>query len=177
MNRLDVFCFISVARTLSFSITARELMISQQAVSRHIRNLEEEIGYPLFLRNYQTVELTKAGLKMLDYFNQRENLLEEFNKKTRSFQIEGHLKIAWSQWTACPPWFRKLLQEFQQRYPEVSLICYDLNNVEMAAAQMKEDLRLYISGIPREKLEAISDKREINMVTNKLPHIDASYGI
>ena len=85
MNRLDVFCFISVARTLSFSTTARELMISQQAVSRHIRNLEEEIGYPLFLRNYQTVELTKAGEKLLDYFAKRDTLAEEFNEKTKQF--------------------------------------------------------------------------------------------
>ena len=140
MNRLDVFCFVSVARTLSFSTTARELMISQQAVSRHIRNLEEEIGYPLFLRNYQTVELTKAGEKLLTYFSQRDSLLEELEGKMKRFHKDEILKIGWSQWTSCPSWFQELLALFQKRYPQVKMLCFDLDASEMKSAQMKEEL-------------------------------------
>ena len=78
MNWLDVFCFISVSRTRSFSVSARELMISQQAVSRHIQNLEEETGLQLFLRNYHELHLTRAGERMLDCLVQRENMVKAF---------------------------------------------------------------------------------------------------
>ena len=61
MNKLDIFCFTSVARTKSFSLTAKELRISQQAVSKHIRAIEEETGYQLFFRDRTPVELTMAG--------------------------------------------------------------------------------------------------------------------
>ena len=71
MNRLDIFCFTSIARTKNFSATARELRISQQAVSKHIRNLETELGYPLFFRDRTFLELTKAGAFLLDYLSER----------------------------------------------------------------------------------------------------------
>ena len=84
MNQLGILCFTSVARTQSFSATARELRISQQAVSKHIRTLEDELGFPLFLRSYQTVQLTKAGEQMLNYFDQRDRLLNGIQEHFRS---------------------------------------------------------------------------------------------
>lgn len=140
MNRLDVFCFVSVARTQSFSLTARELMISQQAVSRHIRSLEEEVGYPLFLRNYQNVVLTKAGAKMLAYFSKRDQLLEDFKKNNRLMSQDNTLKIAWSQWLSCPDWFRNSIGKFQKQNPDIKILLYNLNSQEMADAQISEGL-------------------------------------
>ncbi len=140
MNRLDIFCFVSVARTLSFSLTARELMISQQAVSRHIRNLEEEVGYPLFLRNYQNVVLTKAGEKMLEYFSERDRLLEDFYKKSKRLLRDDTLKVAWLQWLSCPSWFKGLIKRFQTENPDVKMLCYSLDACELAEAQVSEEL-------------------------------------
>ena len=37
------------------------LFLTQQAVSKNIRNLEEELGFPLFLRTSRSVELTEQG--------------------------------------------------------------------------------------------------------------------
>ena len=51
------------ARTGSFTEAARELDLTQSAVSRQIRNLEEQIGFTLFVREHQTVRLTEAGAK------------------------------------------------------------------------------------------------------------------
>ena len=79
MTHLSLLCFKSIVRTKSFSITAKELMISQQAVSRYIHQLEDELQYPLFLRSNQTVCLTKAGEQMLQYiltYEQELNKLE-----------------------------------------------------------------------------------------------------
>ena len=58
--------FIAVIRYGSFTTAASKLRISQPTVSTHIRQLEEELGTPLVLRNAKRVELTASGYKMYD---------------------------------------------------------------------------------------------------------------
>ena len=58
---LGLRAFEAAARRLSFTEAAEELHVSQAAVSRHVRNLEAELGTPLFRRLHRLVELTPAG--------------------------------------------------------------------------------------------------------------------
>src|SRR5688500_8601231 len=53
--------FEAAARTGSVSAAARELALTQSAVSRQIRALEEQLGAPLFVRERQSIRLTLAG--------------------------------------------------------------------------------------------------------------------
>ena len=62
-KRLLVFTIL--ARTLSFSETARQTGISQPAVSKHIAALEAEIGAALFVRYGRSVDLTDKGRALL----------------------------------------------------------------------------------------------------------------
>lgn len=57
--------FAAVADELNFSAAARRLFITQQALSRSIRQLEREVGTELFQRTTRRVELTDAGRAML----------------------------------------------------------------------------------------------------------------
>ena len=57
--------FEAVARLLSFRGAAEELHLTQPAISRQIRSLEEEIGAALFSRGTRHVELTGAGSALL----------------------------------------------------------------------------------------------------------------
>ncbi len=57
--------FISVAETGSFSQAAVSLRLSQPLLSRQVRNLEEELGLPLFYRNGRGATLTEAGRCLL----------------------------------------------------------------------------------------------------------------
>ena len=66
MNIMQLKTFCSVARTLSFTASAAELMISQPAVSRQIAGLEEEIGAKLFIREHNTLQLTPAGSQLYE---------------------------------------------------------------------------------------------------------------
>ncbi|EJK87910.1 transcriptional regulator [Rhizobium sp. AP16] len=53
--------FEAAARTGSVTVTARELDLTQSAVSRQIKALEEQLGVELFVRERQTIRLTLAG--------------------------------------------------------------------------------------------------------------------
>lgn len=57
--------FEAVARLLSFSAAAEELHLTQSAISRQIRTLEDEVGAALLLRGTRHVELTSAGAVLL----------------------------------------------------------------------------------------------------------------
>lgn len=70
MSHLDVDTrvlryFVAVADRLSFTGAARELYVSQPALSRQIRQLEEDLGAELFVRTGREIRLTGAGAEML----------------------------------------------------------------------------------------------------------------
>ena len=58
---LALRAFEAAARRLSFTDAARELHVSQAAISRHVRALEKDVGRELFRRLHRAVELTAPG--------------------------------------------------------------------------------------------------------------------
>ncbi len=62
LPRLDLLrSFEAAARTLSFTLAADELFLTQSAVSRQIQQIEQGLGVPLFVRRHRALELTDAG--------------------------------------------------------------------------------------------------------------------
>lgn len=59
--------FLVLAEQLSFSKAAKKLGITQSALSRHIKQLEADVGYPLFVRTTQKIELTSYGIAFLPH--------------------------------------------------------------------------------------------------------------
>ena len=57
--------FDAAARHLSFTRAAQELSLTQSAISRGIKTLEQQIGQPLFHRVHRALQLTPAGQKLL----------------------------------------------------------------------------------------------------------------
>ncbi len=58
--------FVAVAEELNFSRAAERLHVTQPALSRQIRDLEDDLGSPLFLREKGRISLTPTGLRFLD---------------------------------------------------------------------------------------------------------------
>jgi DNA-binding transcriptional LysR family regulator len=62
LPRLDLLrSFEAAARTLSFTLAAKELFLTQSAVSRQIQQIESGLGVPLFERRHRALALTEAG--------------------------------------------------------------------------------------------------------------------
>ncbi|MEG4804944.1 LysR substrate-binding domain-containing protein [Microcoleus sp. ARI1-B5] len=115
--------FIAVADKLSFSNAAEGLYIAQSAVSRQIKDLEDELGVQLFDRRSRPLQLTPAGQTFLEESRATLAQLEQAVHKTqRIHQGElGYLTVSFTSSIANGV-FPEMLRTFRQRYPEVKLI-------------------------------------------------------
>ena len=81
--------FLEVANCLSFSAAARNLYISQQAVTRQIASLEQELGVRLFFRTTRQVALTPAGSLLRDEFSRMNRQIGESIRRAREISRSG----------------------------------------------------------------------------------------
>ena len=67
MDTTTLRTFIALAQIKNFTKTAQQLFVAQSTVTNRIRDLEMELGVPLFIRSHKQVDLTPSGQKFLDY--------------------------------------------------------------------------------------------------------------
>lgn len=79
--------FDAVARTGSVTVAAQELNLTQGAVSRHIKALEEQLGGNLFLREKQSMRLTLAGDS---YVHEIRDALRRISAASLNFRANPH---------------------------------------------------------------------------------------
>ena len=100
INETRILCFLTLSETHSFTETAKLLYMTQQGVSNHIANLENEMGVSLFTRLHHSVELTEEGKRCYDvffpFFQQYKALLREFQE--RKSQQTHHLRVGIQHW-------------------------------------------------------------------------------
>jgi len=63
LRRLNAF--VAVAEELHFRRAAKRLIMTQSPLSRIVKGLEQDLGFPLFIRNKRRVRLTAAGASLL----------------------------------------------------------------------------------------------------------------
>ncbi len=83
LSETKMRCFISLAKTLSFTNTASVLGISQQAVSKHISQLEDDLGFKLIKRSKRNVSLTDSGKKCYELFDSFFKDFDDFVSRNR----------------------------------------------------------------------------------------------
>lgn len=117
--------FATVARTLSFSEAARVLNVTQSTLSQQIRQLEDELGVPLFARTSHSVSVTEAGTELLPHalgtLQQAEScvsLIRDLNNL-----LTGTLNIGVTY--SFSPILTESLVTFMKQYPGIKLnVCY-----------------------------------------------------
>ena len=81
--------FIHVARVGSFSRAAAELFITQPALSRQIKKLEDEYGVTLLIRHGRGVKLTAAGSSLLERAETVSHYMAQTAEQLRSSVIDA----------------------------------------------------------------------------------------
>ncbi|MCY1391539.1 HTH-type transcriptional activator AmpR [compost metagenome] len=77
--------FEAVARTKSFTAAARELRVTQSAVSKQVNNLEVYLNAPLFVRGCGSAELTDTGERLIGCV---ETFLGSFDRALSAMQAQ-----------------------------------------------------------------------------------------
>ena len=114
--------FQAVAEELSFSKAAKALRIAQPALSRAVKELEQELGAQLLERNKRNVKLTPAGAVLLHEAGLLLGLSEETVRKVQRTARgqEGELRLGYIG-PPTQPFLSQLLKEYRQRHPRVTV--------------------------------------------------------
>ena len=123
--------FLTLAETLHFTKASQEVLMAQPALSRQIKQLEEEIGAELFKRNKRNVSLTKAGFYFKDAARQITDQLDYAISRTRLIHegVAGEIKIGYTH-SIVQTILPALVKEIRSAFPEVRTILREMSNNE-----------------------------------------------
>ena len=137
--------FYTVANTGNISKAAKELYISQPAISKSIQKLEESVGCKPFSRSSRGVVLTDEGKLLYEHVSEAfETLTMGEEKLKRSIKLGvGHLKIGVSS-TLCKYLLLPYLKEFIRQNPHISISisCQSTNDTLKLLEDNKIDIGL-----------------------------------
>jgi len=119
--------FVAVGRSLSITAAARELAITQPALSRQIHALEDALGCALFVRRHRSLELTPEGTRLFRTADAWLDQLGEAIEALRPVDPSSVSITASSGFAAL--WLLPRLGEFQAKHPGVDLRVVASNRV------------------------------------------------
>jgi LysR family transcriptional regulator, glycine cleavage system transcriptional activator len=119
-SMMAVRAFESAARLGSFTLAANELLLTQSAISRHVRNLEESLGVKLFKRTGRRLSLTLEGR---DYMTVAGDAFDRIAAATVALRRRPQADVLN---LSMPPsvaakWFAPRLQRFMEANPTVDV--------------------------------------------------------
>jgi len=146
LQQLRYLCAV-VDHGLNVSVAADALFTSQPGISKQIRQLEDELGVPIFIRQGKRLAALTAGGEVIVATARR--ALQELNNLKRvgaEFKSEdtGSLAIATTHTQAryvLPP----VLKRFAERYPKVRLLLHQGNPAQVAEQTQRADVDVGIA--------------------------------
>jgi DNA-binding transcriptional LysR family regulator len=110
--------FRAAARHLSFTHAARELFITQSAVSHQVKALEEQLGKPLFRRVNRSLQLTAAGAEL---FRAVDGALAQVDAAVQRLAGPWRTLSVTTTVALASTWLVPRLPGFQRAHPEIDL--------------------------------------------------------
>jgi len=99
---------------------AQELGVTHGALSRQVKQLESQLGVPLFNRDHNCLSLTHAGERLYQSVNSALDMLTASALYLDPDSMSGDLTLSTTPSTASS-WFLQIVGQFAQRYPEINL--------------------------------------------------------
>lgn len=115
--------FLAVAEELNFTRAAERLHLAQQALSAAVRNLEDDLGVQLFIRDTQRVRLTSAGEALVAGARHALASAADAVDDVRRVAAgrSGRLIVGFSTATGAVPKVRQVIRRFSEGSPDVDL--------------------------------------------------------
>jgi DNA-binding transcriptional LysR family regulator len=144
--------FRCVARHLSFSRAAEELLLSQPAVTQQIKALEDEFGVSLFDRGGGRISLTPGGMALLPFAEQMKELSEQAVAAVGDAygQQAGELHLGASQ-TIAQYLLPNLVATFLKTHPKVAVTIRSGNSDAMLEALLAREIQMALIEAPEQR--------------------------
>jgi LysR family glycine cleavage system transcriptional activator len=120
LSLTNLRAFEAVARRLNFSEAAEELFVTQSAISRQIKTLEDELGAPLFVRGTRHVELTQNGQQLLRVVDPWLARLDAGVRQIREQHSRRRVSITTFA-SFASLWLLPRIEAFQSRHPDIDI--------------------------------------------------------
>ena len=142
--------FIQLAKYQNFSKAAKELYISQTALSKIIAGLEKEVGEQLFIRNKNTVSLSTAGMAYLNFAKKTVDLYQKSRQVVKDSLLEkGILRIGL---TALNDTLFNAIGILHQRFPHARIELYS----DQVSVEAFSSSRLDMVMLPEDEAKDLS---------------------
>lgn len=136
-----------MARARNFTRAAAELNLSQSALSRAIRKLEDQIGQPLFERKPREVVLTDLGELLLERAKEILKLVEDTFSLISESGRKGRIRLGAIP-TIAPYFLPRLLSRFAAQHPDVSVVVQEDTTENLLKRCSHGDIDIAILALP-----------------------------
>jgi DNA-binding transcriptional LysR family regulator len=130
MELRQVQLFLAAAEEGSITAAARRMRLTQPALSRQVKALEEELGVELFTRGAHSVALTPAGRVLAEEGKKLLERAERVVKQVRAEADGAPLRIGYAP-SLAGPLLGLALERFSQLHPRVRVQLFDCSSAEM----------------------------------------------
>ncbi len=120
MDLQDLQCFVAIAETGSITAASTRLNRVQSGISVRLKQLEQQLGQPLFDRIGKGLQLNPAGERFLDAARDLLQRAQDAQQLLNTHAVSGRLRLACMESTAASH-LPALLEKFHRRYPAVQL--------------------------------------------------------
>lgn len=120
LSLTNLRAFEAVARRLSFSDAAEELFVTQSAISRQIKSLEDELGTPLFVRGTRHVELTQDAQILLRTVEPWLTRLDAGVRQIREKHSRQRVSVTTFA-SFASLWLLPRIEAFQRAHPDIDI--------------------------------------------------------
>ncbi|AZB41995.1 LysR family transcriptional regulator [Bacillus sp. FJAT-42376] len=141
--------FVEAVRQKNFTRAAENMLVSQPALSKMIKSLEDELGVPLIIRNYKGLELTDAGHSVYRHAVQMIGIEKDIISSVEDVQglSKGTIKIG------IPPiigslFFPKVLAAFHTAHPNIRIQITEFGAKKVTASVLAGDIEMGVAVLP-----------------------------
>ena len=139
--------FLRVAEQQSFTRAAKDLAISQPALSRSIQRLEEELGQPVLERRTRSVVLTEAGTLLQARAQQVLAILEDTRAEITDDGQSGRVRVGAIP-TIAPYFLPNVLRRFAADFPKATVVVQEQTTDALVRSCTQGEIDLAILALP-----------------------------
>jgi len=149
--------FLTLCRELNFTRAAVACNVSQPALTRAIKSLEDELGGELFRRERGNSHLTDLGKLAKPHLEQVYNATQAVRQEAESFKVAAKAPLTLGvMCTVSPLVIAGFLRAIREKIPTIELKLIELPGADLLDSMMKGEMDIALIGLPNlpERLDA-----------------------